>query len=194
LLLAACGLAACRILPEPATAPRLHDLGPNRPANENPRAHLPPGLVLDSVDGPASVRSTAVHYRFLFEEPTRLRSYASVQWAAPPPALLEERLGQMLPPSRAGSGGAPTRRLKVRLEAFEQQFSSPVNAEAYVELRATLEGSTFATTVIIQRRPTTPDVQGAVAGLAVVADQSMVKLLAWLASLDSARSSRPVIY
>lgn len=190
LLLVAGGLAACRILPEPAAPPGVHDFGPNQPRSMTSRRRLPPGLVLEPVGGPASVRSNAVRYRFLFQEPTRLRSYASVQWAAPPPALLEERTEQALLPSLAGDAEAPPLRLKLRLEVFEQQFSSPVNAEAVIQVRAALEGSTFATTVIIVRRPTTPDVQGAVSGLAAVADQSVGRLLAWLAGLGPTRSTR----
>jgi len=183
-------LCSCHVLPEQAPAAQLHDFGP-------PSA-LPAGAarsqaVVTRVAAPPWVSTAEVHYRFLFDDPTRLRSYAATQWVAPPPVLLEQRLREAVPAATA-EDGAPrgTIYCEARLVTFEQQFRSPGSAEVVLRLEVTgrhaAEGPAFARTVLTLRRACRPDVHGAVSGLAALADEAIVRLREWLVQVGAAAS------
>jgi len=190
-------LLGCRILPSPAPAPEQHDFGltaVNIPADLI--ARLPPGLLLESITAPPWMSSTEVQYRFLFDQPTQLRSYAQTRWVAAPAILIEQELRRALdraPSSSASGTPAPTLRLRLELETFEQQYASAQTARAIIRLRAELLSSepgaaarrrTFVRSVTCQ-----PDVQGAVRGLASVSGETLTDLVRWLADQGRSKSS-----
>ena len=195
---------ACSILPEPALAPRTHDLGPLpalTPPEHTQAGAIPPGGVFAGIEGPGWTSSTEIHYRFLHLDPTQVRVYAHHRWIASPAALLDQRLRELLgaPTERAAAPAEGSRyRWRATLEVFEQQFTSASSAQALLRLRArlTLPDGADVVRVFEIRRPCAPTVEGAVDGLASAGDAVIRALLAWLsqavtrAPRDVSRPSR----
>src|SRR5215813_7523447 len=118
LLLAGC-LSQQRT-PEPA----LYDLG------LAPAEHLTPAtLNADSallrvrVSAPSWLDQTAMHYRLLYADGMRTRTYAYARWIAPPAELVDQRLRQ-----RLSKSGVRASALDVELEEYVQVFETPTQS------------------------------------------------------------------
>ena len=179
-ILLLCGgllLASCTLLPSPPPARTLHDLG----AAPQARADLPWPLEL-WVSAPAWLDDGGVHYRPAGAA-TRLAVYRDHRWAAPPSALLAQRLHALLAPPPAG---VPGRRLEVELTEFEQRFTTPDRAAARIAARTLLRerrgGALLASRDFALEVPAAgADVDGGVAALAAAMDALVAELLDWLA-------------
>jgi len=184
-------LAGCGLAPERPHPPARHDLGPV-PAGSAAAPALPQALEVAPVLAPDWLEGTALAYRLLWETPGRLRAYAATGWAAPPSALLTERLrerafaraGAVRPPP--GGDGAPAVVLRVDLAEFAQWFEAPDRARAVVRVRAGLlvvrtRAPVAGRTFTAERPCRTPDAPGAVDAL-IAASQSIVEeVLDWAA-------------
>ncbi|MCV2351759.1 ABC-type transport auxiliary lipoprotein family protein [Paucibacter sp. Y2R2-4] len=181
LCLSACSLSK----PEPLL---LFDLGPtpsvvSRAAS--PGA-LPPVLWVD-VSAPSWLASTGIAYRLDYADPLRREVYRDSRWAAPPAALLAERLRQRL---AAESTPAATRAatvpmpLRLELEEFGQSFASPSQSQVRIRVRARFgDGPTQRQQVFDWAQPApSADARGAVQGLSQASDQLLGQVLAWLSS------------
>ncbi|MFZ5654707.1 MAG: ABC-type transport auxiliary lipoprotein family protein [Pseudomonadota bacterium] len=170
-------LAGCTLLPGPPPARILHDLGAAPPA----RAALPWPLEVRAT-APAWLDDGGVHYRPAGAA-TRLAVYRDHYWAAPPSALLAQRLRDLLAPPPAG---APARWLEVEITAFEQRFAAPAGAEARIAARALLRerrgGTLLASRDFALALPAGAEVDGGVAALAAAMDALAGELLDWLAA------------
>lgn len=184
-------LGGCALAPERPAAPARHDFGPALlPTGGS--APLPAPLAVGTVVAPDWLDGTALTYRLLWDAPGRLRSYASTGWAAPPSALLAERLRERVV-ARGGAVRAqgaepmaPVAVLRVDLAEFAQWFDAPDRARGVVRVRAGLLSATtrapIAQRAFASERPsTTPDAAGAVASLIGASNQLVDELLDWAA-------------
>lgn len=181
-LMAALALSACSLAP---TAPTraVYDLGPSA------AAPAPGGALawrIADVTAPPWLAGEGIAYRLAFQQAQRLEQYRDSAWAAPPAALLTQRLRQQLA-ATPGCTGRPAALLAVNLDEFEQVFSSPTRSQAVLRVQATLWPAGTANTALQQHwrieRPTdTPDAAGAVRGLAQAVDDWLPQLAGWLAA------------
>lgn len=176
LLLGACSLA-------PTAPPRVvYDLGPAPAA----AGGGPLGWRIADVSAPPWLAGDGIAYRLAFRQAQRLETYRDSFWAAPPAALLTQRLRAQLatPPACAGR---PAALLAVDLDEFEQVFASPTSSQAVLRLHATLwpagsGGPALQQHWRLEHPAATPDAPGAVRALAQAVDDWLPQLADWLAA------------
>ncbi len=173
-------LSACSILPKPAPPPHRHDLGPP-PAVQQARSPLPGRVRLTGVSAASWLDGTAIYYRRLDADPTRLRHYALNEWLVPPAQLIATRLNDALDRVNAKAPNAAQYQLALHLEALEQIFSDPHHAAILLRVAATLSGGGAQPIqkVLTIKRKTVPTIDGAVKGTAAAVDQLTTKLIGW---------------
>ena len=179
-LLSTLALGACSLAP---TVPpkAVYDLGP-APATQAGGGPL--AWRIADVTAAPWLGTEGIAYRLNFQQAQRLEHYRDSAWAAPPAALLTQRLRQHL----AATPGCPNRApalLAVHLDQFEQQFANPADSRARLRLHATLwpaGGSGARQQAWALERPTAPDATGAVRGLAQAVDDWLPLLTDWLSS------------
>lgn len=181
LIAAALALSACSLAP---TAPTraVYDLGPAAAA---PASGGALAWRLTDVTAPPWLASEGIAYRLAFQQAQRLEQYRDSAWAAPPAALLTQRLRQQLA-AMPGCAGRPAALLAVNLDAFEQVFSSPTESQAVLRVHATLWPAGNASPALqqhwrLERPAASPDAPGAVRALAQVVDDWLPQLAGWLA-------------
>jgi len=136
LVISVLSLAGCSVLPQQPPPASVHDFGPptsSKSGTEQATVTAGPSV---RASAPDWLDSEAILYRFLFDHPTQLRRYARNRWAAPPAELLAGRVRVDLQQGNGGSGGI----LNLRLQRFEQDFTSHKQAHAFVRVVATLHG------------------------------------------------------
>jgi cholesterol transport system auxiliary component len=182
-LLAICvalaGLAACNVLPAQAPLPQLHDFGPPPAADADDPA-LP--LQVAAVTAPAGLADDAIHYRLLYDDPTRYRSYAENRWASSPAELMDAGLRYTLA-TGPGHGSGDAYVLDTRLLEFEQDISTPHDAKVRLVLQASIrrasDGQLVAERRFEMEQASSADVQGAIGGLAQLAQKSEQAVAGW---------------
>ena len=181
LLAAALTLSACSLAP---TVPpkAIYDLGPA------PAATAPGGALawrIADVTAAPALGGEGIAYRLAFQQAQRLEHYRDSLWAAPPAALLTQRLRERLAGAPA-CAGRPAALLTVNLDEFEQVFSSPAISQVVLRVHATLwpasSGSPQQQHWRIERPASSPDAPGAVRGLAQAVDDWLPQLEGWLAA------------
>lgn len=181
LLAAALLLSACSLAP---TAPTraVYDLGPA------PAAAASSGTLawrIADVTASPSLGGEGIAYRLAFQQAQRLEHYRDSVWAAPPAALLTQRLRQHLASVQAlpGCAGRPAAMLAVNVDEFEQVFTSPGSSHVVLRVHATLwpAGAAVQQHWRIER-PAPPDAPGAVRALALAVDDWLPQLGTWLAA------------
>lgn len=180
LLSAALALSACSLAP---TVPpkAVYDLGPA--SGQTARGGALAWRIAD-VTAPPQLSGEGIAYRLAFQQTQRLEHYRDSLWAAPPAALLTQRLRESLA-GAPGCSGKPAALLTVNLDEFEQVFTSPSSSQVVLRLHATLWPAGSGTAQ--QRhwrleRPALPDAAGAVRGLAQAVDEWLPQLSTWLTS------------
>ncbi len=131
---------------------------------------------------PEWLNNENIHYRLLYADPTRVRSYSQDRWIAPPPDLLAQRLSLM--------GGGNGHGLKIKLLEFEQVFDGPGQARLILAFRAIAENSTdegATSERLFQFSRPTPgaDAQGAVTAVSALVEEAAKSLEAWLHGLPT---------
>ncbi|MCE4554601.1 ABC-type transport auxiliary lipoprotein family protein [Roseateles cellulosilyticus] len=189
LLLCTAALAGCSLAP--TVPPRaVYDLGP---APTIATATTPGAVAwrIADVTAPPWLDGDGIAYRLAFQQAQRQEHYRDSVWAAPPAALLTQRLHETVAtaaacPEVSANATRPVTLLTVNLDQFEQLFSSPSGSQAVLRVHATLwpAGALGATQQQLWRleRPTTPDAAGAARGLAQAVDDWLPQLAAWLVS------------
>jgi cholesterol transport system auxiliary component len=186
---AALALQACAFGPAAREAPALYDLGSPRtyPAANPP---LAVALLVAPVRSPSWLDSPAIVYRFAFAEPQRPRAYVASRWAAPPAALLTQRLRARFT-AASGTGivtGAEGARadyaLYVELEDFSQLFDTPDSSRVAVRVRASLVDLASRSLLAqrgfaLERAAPAADAAGAARGLAQASDELIERILDW---------------
>jgi cholesterol transport system auxiliary component len=190
LLLAAAILGACRLPGEPRFREATFDFGlpPPPVVTEVIRG----SVLVPDVASPEWLDSPGIVYRLSYDEAARTRIYSRSRWAAPPAALVTQRLraavatatgGQLVMPQDAARADWV---LRVDLEAFSQVFGAPDQSRAHVRMRATLIRATDRT-VVAQRtfstdRPApSPDAAGGAKALAEGVNEVVDAIVAWAA-------------
>lgn len=190
ILLSACALSGCSVLPAQAAQPQTHDFGPLPSPGD-----ATTGLVqVDRVSAPAWIDDGAIHYRLAYSDPTSLRSYADHRWAAAPSDLLGLRLRALLGgQAKSGRAAQPDRLLTVELMQFEQDFASAQQASvqltAKVSLRKAADGQLLGEKLFVLSVPSTPDVHGAINDLSKTAEQAAEQIARWCDEVD--RPAKP---
>ncbi|MFG6490454.1 ABC-type transport auxiliary lipoprotein family protein [Roseateles sp. BYS78W] len=176
--IAALALSACSLAP---TAPSraVYDLGPAPAVAGSTLAWR-----IADVTAPPWLATDGIAYRLTFQQAQRQEHYRDSLWAAPPAALLTQRLREQLAavPSCAGR---PAGLLAVNLDEFEQVFGSTTSSQAVLRVHATLWPA--GTGPALQQhwrleRPAAPDAPGAVHALAQAVDDWLPQLGSWLSS------------
>jgi len=182
LLTATVALNACSLAP---TVPpkAIYDLGP-APAATSTGGAL--AWRIADVTAPPQLSGDGIAYRLAFQQAQRLEHYRDSLWAAPPAALLTQRLREQLA-GAPGCAGKPAALLTVNLDEFEQVFSSPASSQVVLRLHATLWPAGTANTPLqqhwrLERPAASPDAPGAVRALAQTVDDWLPQLAAWLTS------------
>ncbi len=171
---------ACSLWPTQPPAPQLHDFGPLPVLKDEAVT----ALTEVSATAPSWLENNSIHYRLLYNDPTALRSYADHRWAAPPADLLATRVQNLLTAATMDNNGSHgSYVLSIDLIEFEQDFNSAHTAQVRLELQITLR-PTGKDQIIAQRRimmtqSTSANVQGAISGLARLADQVSEDIATW---------------
>lgn len=178
---AALALSACSLAPT-STPKAVYDLGP---APAAPAAGGALAWRVTEVSAPPQLSSEGIAYRLAFQQAQRLEHYRDSLWAAPPAALLTQRLRERLA-GVPGCSGRPAALLTVNLDEFEQVFASPTSSQVVLRLHATLWPGAGGTPLQqhwrVQRAAPSADAPGAVSGLAQAVDEWLPQLAAWLTS------------
>ncbi|CAM3660198.1 ABC-type transport auxiliary lipoprotein family protein [Roseateles saccharophilus] len=179
--LAALLLSACSLAPV-APAKTVYDLGPAPAAPAGGGGPL--AWRIADVTAPPWLGGDGIAYRLGYEQALRQQHYRDSVWAAPPAALLTQRLRERLdtPP---GCANRPAALLAVSLDEFEQVFTSPASSQVVLRVHATLwpagaTGPTLQQHWRLERPAATPDAAGAVRGLAQAVDELLPQLADWL--------------
>jgi len=178
-------LGGCSLAP-PAPTRTLYDLGP-APVTPASSGGALAWRVADVTAAPG-LSGEGIAYRLAFQQAQRLEHYRDSFWAAPPAALLTQRLREQLPamPASPGCAGRPGL-LTVNLDEFEQVFASPTSSRVVLRLHATLWPADAAVPALqqhwrLERPAATPDAPGAVRALADSVDEWLPLLGGWLAA------------
>lgn len=193
-------LAACSTLaPEKPVRATLYDFGPG-PASARAAGPTQPPIVLEEIDSPSPLESSALLYRLAYADAHQLHPYAQARWSAPPSRLVRQRLREqlgrdraVLDPTESASlariAGTMPHVLHVELEEFSHMFDSPTQSWGVLRLRATLMDNTpagerlVAQRVVTQRQPApSADASGGVRALAAAVDAAARDIADWLAT------------
>lgn len=163
-------------MPKRAAAPRYHDFGPVTLDSTLPRVPV----ALRDIDAPSWLNGDAIFYRFVNDEPTRLRAYADNRWIAPPAQLLEQAVRE-----RLSADLRPRYWLELRLERFEQDFDAADRSRVVIRVRAVLvelDGTVAAQRIFQRSAKSSPDVRGAIHGLSYLGETAARSIRDWAAS------------
>jgi cholesterol transport system auxiliary component len=189
-------MAACSLGPAPRAPLALYDLGPAVERPVEPSARLPIVFVVHEATGPVWLDGGDMLYRLAYDEPQRLRRYASSQWAVSPLTLVGDRLRAELSARCARSGAMPDLGVpadyhaRVAVEEFGQVFDSPRASHAVVRLRLVLvkgRGHAFVGQKQFAAEVATPspDARGGVDGLTRALEECASQAVAWIAETVS---------
>jgi ABC-type uncharacterized transport system auxiliary subunit len=134
---------------------------------------------------------TGMAYRLQFRDGFQREVYRDSRWAAPPAALVNQRLRMRLaqrPCAGLGGGEAPT--LQITLDEFGQVFESPTRSHGLVRLRASL-GAGPETAFEARAAAPSADERGAVQALALAVDQVLDGVVAWALRSDPSLACAP---
>ncbi|MEC4749371.1 hypothetical protein [Methylomicrobium sp. Wu6] len=160
-------------------APALHDFGvSNAPPGQSLQNPASPEI---NVFAPKWLSDDRIHYRLLYDQPTRVRFYNLDQWIAPPQELLKLQL--------ASGGLNPNYSLVIHLLNFEQQFEAPGSASVLLRFSTDVfaagsKNKLGAQEFVLRSGKVSPDAQGAIKGFAELAEQANQRIHAWLQYLE----------
>jgi len=180
LLLLPLALSACSLSPK-APPRAVYDLGP-APAAIATGGAL--GWRIADVSAAPSLAGDGIAYRLAFQQAQRLEHYRDSAWAAPPAALLTQRLRAQLATTPA-CAGRPAAQLAVHLDEFEQVFGNPSASHVVLRVHATLwpaAGAAQQQHWRLERPAPSADAVGAVRALSQAIDDWLPALSTWLAT------------
>ena len=183
--LAVCLLAGCAGSTRNQPPAAVYDFG--LPIERLAEDHRWSSVALE-IRAPYWLDSPAIDYRLLYENPLKLRSYATSRWAGAPALLLSQRLRQQL--GFAGVTGHLAVRCLLRLEVqeFSQVFITPQSSRAVLQVNANLLDARqrlLAESQVASEQPApTVDAHGGVIALAAASEDLGRQLAGWLNDLE----------
>jgi len=180
ILLAACSLGAQK------DAPVTFDFGAPH-ANSGAQKTISRTVLVHGIAAPVWLDTQAIVYRLNYQDGARQLSYANSRWAAPPAALLTQRLrGEIAAVSSAGIVSvADSARLE--LEDFSQVFDAADRSRVVVSARASIvnvgKRALLAQKNFSFERPAgSANAEGGVRALAAAGDELIGAVVTWTAA------------
>ena len=192
--LSAC-VAGCSL--GPAAQPvAVYDFGIEPHKQSTAKLHA--SLALDEVSAPSALQSPAILYRLTYRDGAQIQPYSRARWAAPPAALIQQRVRQAF--GRSAEHGVSAVFdgvrsqfiLRVELDNFVQAVDSAESARGIVRLRASLidaeKRSLRAQSTFEAEQPSpSVDAPGAVRALSTATDSVITQLIDWTARETQAK-------
>jgi cholesterol transport system auxiliary component len=192
IILLAFSLAACSLGGEKKDPPATYDLGAPR-SDAGAKKTLRHAVLVYNIAAPSWLDGQAIIYRLNYQDAARQQTYSNSRWAAPPAALLAQRLrGRLAAASEGGIiNAADSARadftLRVELDDFSQVFDSAATSRVVIVARASIinvaKRSLQAQRSFTFERPAaTPNADGGVRALAAAGDDLIEAVVAWTAA------------
>ena len=186
-------LGACSLGPAQKDTPATYDLGAAPPGASAKLPRIRASLLVQGVAAPGWLETQAIIYRLDYQDAARQQVYAHSRWAAPPAALLAQRLRSQLAAASDGGilGIADSARadyaLRVELEEFSQTFDAVDASRAVIVARASIVNVTRRAllaqkTFAIEKPAATPNAEGGVRALAAASGELIEAIVAWTAA------------
>lgn len=182
-------LSACSGLSGPPTGPATYDFGPPiaiaSTAEPAPSAARPTISVAE-IAVPEWLDSPQIFFRLTYADGQQPRPYAGSRWAMQPALLITQRLKSRLAQGANVVAAGDTLEgvlLKVDLDEFSQDFSSPTVSQGVVQLRATVirNGRLLGQrSFVVQVQASTADAAGGVRALTRATDDAINDLASWV--------------
>jgi cholesterol transport system auxiliary component len=181
-------LGACGLKPKPQPPVAFYDFGSLQAEASPSQSRIAHVVVVQDPIAPVWLDSLDIHYRLAYDEPARLRRYASSRWALSPVqmvgSLLRTRMGE------ATERGAAIRDfglesdywVRVELEEFNQVFESQQAGRAQLRLKVALNERN-GRRLLAQRgfaaeaACPSPDAAGAVAALRAASERAVAEVV-----------------
>jgi len=186
ILLAACSLGAQK------DAPVTFDFGAPH-ANSGAQKTISRTVLVHGIAAPVWLDTQAIVYRLNYQDGARQLSYANSRWAAPPAALLTQRLrGEIAAVSSAGivsvaDSARADYTLRLELEDFSQVFDAADRSRVVVSARASIvnvgKRALLAQKNFSFERPAgSANAEGGVRALAAAGDELIGAVVTWTAA------------
>lgn len=178
----AAALTAC-ISQSRTTEPALYDLGIAPQSTLRPvAADVPTSAIRVHVSARSWLNDTSMHYRLVYSDDMRTRTYAYARWLAPPAELIGQRLRQRLSQGGAVVNG-PGHDIEIELEEFTQIFESATNSTGRVSVQVRILGSSVSTATFSEEaNAPTPDAAGGVRALSQATDTLITRIAQFASS------------
>lgn len=184
-------LGGCGAASRQNVVPRHYTLGPLANATTPTPSHAKGAILrVAGIEMPAWLQGTGLYYRLAYRNENVIAAYADSDWAAPPAAMLEQRLRSALDDGgwRAVVGPAGSAQadftLHVSVDDFSQVFTSPGASFGVLDATVTLDGANDA--LVAQRHfhfrvaAPTADAAGGVKALDAASRDFAGRLREWL--------------
>jgi len=127
-----------------------------------------------------SLNHNKIRYRLNYQNPSRVYFYAESRWAATPPELFSSKLSQMVNVTKTPMNCS----LKLKIEAFDQVFTTESDSEGVVQLSALLvekKSKKIISSQLIPESVTSliPNAQGGTAALRQASEIALKKAINW---------------
>ena len=185
-------LGACSLGPPQKDAAATYDLG-GLPAPTTGQPRIRASLLVHAVAAPSWLESYSIVYRLNYQDAGRQLTYANSRWAAPPAALLTQRLRAQLAAASDGgilSVGDSARAeyaLRIELEEFSQVFDTAAASRGVIIARASIVNVTRRAlhaqkTFAIDRPAASANAEGGVRALTLASGELIDAVVAWTAA------------
>jgi len=185
---------ACGLKPGPRPPVAMYDFGSVQAGTPEVEARIAHVIVVQDPIAPLWLDSRDMYYRLAYDEPARLRRYASSRWALSPVQLLGTLLRTRM--GEATARGAAIRDyglesdfwVRIELEEFNQVFDTDQQGRALVRLKVALNERLrrrllAQRTFVAEAACPSPNAQGAVLGLRVASERAVADVVDWVAKL-----------
>ena len=186
-------LSGCIVFPKSPSAISVYDFGIQQPTQNNLQQsnQQRKSILIADATAPSWLDNTAIHYRFLYSNPSQSYSYANSRWIAPPAALLTQQVRDRIVSNTnkqvvKNSGTAKIDYiLHIELKEFMQIFDTIKDSHVVLGLRASLIERDSRNLLAqkdfnIKEKTPTADAAGAAFALSSTSNQLIDELIAWL--------------